>query len=1083
MRDFFLMGTDTDRPFTLPTGTVAFLLTDIEGSSARWDADPAAMAPAVTRHYAILDEAVARHGGVRPVEQGEGDSIVAAFSRATDAIAAALDAQRELLAVVGDCFVVRMAVHAGEAQLRDEGNYFGQTVIRCARLRALGHGGQVLVSRTAADLSLDALPDGAELLDLGEVRLRDLGRREHVFQLRHADLPDEFPSLRSPDSVANNLPTPLTSLVGREDELVQLTELVGEHRLVTLAGIGGAGKTRLALQLGADVLDRFPDGVWWAELAPLASGDEVGAAVARACGATEVAGASVGDAIAARLADRDTLIVLDNCEHVLDGSSDLVNTLLLRCPRVHVVTTSREPLGVPGEVVWRAPSLALPPVGRPATPQSLGAYDAVRLFVERARLARPNFAITNDNAPAVAEICQRLDGIPLAIELAASRVRQMPPERIASGIDDRFRLLTGGARTVMPRQQTLEASIEWSHDLLDDAERTVLHRLGVFVGGFSSDAAEHVVAASSDLDPYDVFDVLGRLVDKSLVIADESGRYRLLETVRSFTLARARQLGSVEAIRDAHLSWAFATVDRWGLHREFPSEAVDAEMIAELANLAAALGWSMQPGRDLAVALLRPLTRGWYETSAYSEVLAWSARLLDATVDDERNRFYVAAELAVIVAFAGSVSLLGPAAEAWDAAERTGDAYLLSRACRSFGVGANFGDATSLARVEAGVAAAAAIGDQFGVFELTSSLATAYVSAGRIDLAIDALDRCASLATWSHPMMTMHRAMRGFIAYYTGDRRAALDTALAERPGTLPAHGYLVHLGTISALAMGDRDAIERFRRQAHDLPTLGTPGVARNTALAAIAVYLDEPDADESLAFMFSGVRLGAASMMFGLLIAAWRVSRSADEILRRQVLELTATATRDAPIVVLNTALVRLLADPSVDRWETAHDVLRRASVHGMRLYFELPLEFIAEVELDVGNRAVGLALLGAVERERAIRTDLTGMGGRRPIVERLIAEHGPLPETRLTLDEAVALAQRSRGERRRPSHGWASLTPAEIDVARLVAEGLTNPAIAKRLVMSPNTVKTHLSHIFAKLDIGNRAELAHLVAVAPT
>ena len=217
MRDFFLMGTDTDRPFTLPTGTVAFLLTDIEGSSARWDTDPVSMAPAVSRHYAILDEAVARHGGVRPVEQGEGDSIVAAFSRATDAIAATLDAQRELLAELGDRFRVRMAVHAGEAQLRDEGNYFGQAVIRCARLRALGHGGQVLVSRTAADLIVDALPDNADLLDLGEVRLRDLGRREHVFQLRHPDLPAEFPSRRGPESVANNLPTPLTSLVERED--------------------------------------------------------------------------------------------------------------------------------------------------------------------------------------------------------------------------------------------------------------------------------------------------------------------------------------------------------------------------------------------------------------------------------------------------------------------------------------------------------------------------------------------------------------------------------------------------------------------------------------------------------------------------------------------------------------------------------------------------------------------------------------------------------------------------------------------------------------------------------------------------
>ena len=342
---------------------------------------------------------------------------------------------------------------------------------------------------------------------------------------------------------------------------------------------------------------------------------------------------------------------------------------------------------------------------------------------------------------------------------------------------------------------------------------------------------------------------------------------------------------------------------------------------------------------------------------------------------------------------------------------------------------------------------------------------------------------CASLATWLHPMMTLHRMQRGSIAYYTGDRRATLDVALREPPGPLPAHGHLAVLGATAALSVGDREAVERIRRRALDLPSLGTPGVGRNTALAAIAVYLDEPDADESLEFMFSGVRLGAASMLFGLVIAAWRVARTDDDDLRKRVLQLTATVAGDASIVVLNTGIVRLLADPSIDRWETAHDVLRRASETGLRLFYELPLEFIAEIELESGNRAVGLALLGAIEGERAKRNDLTAMGGRRDVVDRLIAEHGPLPETRFTLDEAVALAQRSRGERRRPSTGWASLTPVELDVARLVAEGLTNPSIATRLVMSPNTVKTHLSHIFTKLDITSRAELARLVATAPT
>ncbi len=440
----------------------------------------------------------------------------------------------------------------------------------------------------------------------------------------------------------------------------------------------------------------------------------------------------------------------------------------------------------------------------------------------------------------------------------------------------------------------------------------MLHRLGVFIGGFTSDAAEHVVAESSDLDPYDVFDVLGRLVDKSLVIADENGRYRLLETVRSFTLSRTRLLGSVEAIRDAHLSWAFATVERWGLHREFPSEAVDAEMIAELANLAAASGWSMQPGRPLAVASAAIGTR-----LVRDVVVPRGPRLVRSPARRDRRRR--AEPLPRRRRAVGDHCVrwqrldVGPAAEAWAAAERSGDLYLLSRASRSFVVGVNYGDSASLDRVKAGVAAATAIGDVFGVFELTSSLATAYISAGRGRARHRGADQCASLATWSHPMMTLHRMQRGSVAYYTGDRHATLDAALAERPGMLPAHGYLAMLGTNAALAIGDRAAVEHFRRQALDLPALGTPGVTRNTALAAIAVNLDEPDADESLEFMFSGVRLGAASMMLGLLIAAWRVSRTHDDGLRRRVLELLATAPGDVPIVALNTGVTRLLADPS--------------------------------------------------------------------------------------------------------------------------------------------------------------------------
>ena len=327
MKELLLVGRDDERGFALPTGTVTFLLTDIEGSSTRWDTEPERMGPAVSRHYEIIDEAVARHNGVRPVEQGEGDSTVSAFSRASDALAAAVDMQRALTDAIGDTFSVRIAVHTGEAQLRDEGNYFGVTVIRCARLRALAHGGQILVSRTTADLSSDALPPGVVLRDLGEVRLRDLGRREHVWQLGHADLRDDFAPLRSVESFATNLPVPLTSLVGREEELAALEELVGVHRLVSITGTGGAGKTRLALQVGADLLDRFDGAVCWVELAPIADGDRVVAAVLAACGGEQTPGRPAIESLVLALDAHPTLVILDNCEQVLDAVSALANTL------------------------------------------------------------------------------------------------------------------------------------------------------------------------------------------------------------------------------------------------------------------------------------------------------------------------------------------------------------------------------------------------------------------------------------------------------------------------------------------------------------------------------------------------------------------------------------------------------------------------------------------------------------------------------------------------------------------------------------------------------------------------------------
>ena len=397
-----------------------------------------------------------------------------------------------------------MALHTGEIRLRDAGNYFGPTIIRCARMRAIGHGGQTLISDATRDLVVDALPDGAELRDLGLHRLKDLGRAERIWQLVHPELAHEFPPLRSLGAMPTNLPAQVSSFVGREAEIASVRQAMREHRLVTLTGTGGCGKTRLALHAAADELDVHPDGVWCAELAAVGHGSDIAQTVAGVFGLREEFGRPLIDTLTEQLRDLDALLVVDNCEQVLDAAARMIESLLHACPRLRVLATSREPLGVAGEVAWRVPSL--------------DSSTAVALFVERAQQARPGFVPDAEAWAAIGQIADRLDGIPLALELAAARVRMMHPTRIAAALDDRFRLLTGGSRTAMPRQQTLEASVAWSYELLDDDERVLARRLSV-LHGFTLDAAE-AVGCDDEADRFGVLDMLTRLVDKSVVQVD-----------------------------------------------------------------------------------------------------------------------------------------------------------------------------------------------------------------------------------------------------------------------------------------------------------------------------------------------------------------------------------------------------------------------------------------------------------------------------------------------------------------------------------------------------------------------------------
>jgi predicted ATPase/class 3 adenylate cyclase len=643
-----------EEPLRLPTGTVTFLLTDVEGSTRAWEAAPERMGPAIARHYELLDAAITAHSGVRAIEQGEGDSAVAAFSKASDAAAAAVAAQQRLSHELGDVFRVRMALHTAEAQL-DGSFYRGEALNRTARIRACGHGGQILVSKPTADLLAGRLPDDVSLLPLGLHRLRDLARPEEVWQLTATGLPMQFPALVSLEVPRTNLPVSLTSLVGRERERAELAAaLTGTGRLLTLTGPGGVGKTRLALQVAVDCLGEFPDGVWWVELATLERGGRIADVVVRALGLVDSAAASPLDQLVAGLARWRALVVLDNCEHLLDDAARVVEELLGGCRELTVLTTSREPLATPGETVWPVPALPVAAAGAPLATVVDAA--AVRLFVERARQARPGFAVDDHNVAAVGEVCRRLDGIPLALELAAARVRSMPIQDIVRDLDDRFRLLTGGARTRLPRHQTLAASLGWSHDLLSDVEQRVFRRLWVFVGGFTADAA--VAVAGMDVGRHDCIDALAHLVDKSLVqLDDRSGRYIMLETMRQFGAERARAAGELGVVRDRHTGWAVNFLTRLDL--KLLEDPALAAIDTDYENIRAALESAIAAGSPHAVTIVDSLAQYWTIGGRLGDALALATPILaDLQRRDPRRWASIVAKLGPAHLTAGDLDFI-----------------------------------------------------------------------------------------------------------------------------------------------------------------------------------------------------------------------------------------------------------------------------------------------------------------------------------------------------------------------------------------------------------------------------------------
>jgi predicted ATPase/class 3 adenylate cyclase len=624
----------------LPTGVLTFLFTDVVGSTPMWERNPAEMTGAMALHDEILTREIEGAGGVVVRLKGEGDSFFAVFTRATSAVAAARAVQLSLAKAAWPPetpIAVRMAMHTGEAELRD-GDYYGSAPNRCARLRAIAHGGQVLISGATAALVRDALPPDVALIDLGEHRLRDMNRTEHVYQLGHPELRRDFPPLKSLDLQASNLPLHLTSFVGRERELEEVRSCLSRERLVTLTGAGGSGKSRIAQQAAGELRERFPDGVWWVDLALLTDPVQVPDAVAATLGVREQPGRPILETLSAELSAKVTLILLDNCEHLVAAAADLASQLLRSAPSVRLLVASREALGISGERV--VPVL------------ELSDDDALQLFSERAQLGNSRFQLTDQNRQVATQICRRLDGIPLAIELAAARIKLMSVEQLYQRLDQRFAVLGGGGRGTQARQQTLRATADWSYDLLEVAEKTAFDMLAVCVGGFSLEAADAMCSPEMD-----ALAAVSRLVDKSMIVAGETAdgepRYRILETLREYGLERLRGTEQEPLARARHLEYYLGLAERTNAAGD--TSRMAAALDVELGNFLVAMEEAETAPPDKGLRLAVALAPCWPMHGHVGMGRAWSERMLARSGPHQPRLGWAHHELGWLAMFEGDL--------------------------------------------------------------------------------------------------------------------------------------------------------------------------------------------------------------------------------------------------------------------------------------------------------------------------------------------------------------------------------------------------------------------------------------------
>jgi predicted ATPase/class 3 adenylate cyclase/DNA-binding CsgD family transcriptional regulator len=986
------------------------LFTDIEDGGRLWKADRDAMAPASAHHDRIVRERIEAAGG--HVFKLVGEAHRAVFADPVAALSSAVAIQRAIGAepwASGLPIRVCMALHSGSCAERD-GDYAGPVVNRVDRLLDIGHGGQVLVTAATYALLAEQLPDGVGLRDLGEHRLRDLGRTERVFQVTGPGLAEEFGVLRSLDDPAlrHNLPSQATSFVGRIAELAELRALVSDgSRLVTIAGPGGIGKSRLALQAAADALDGTRDGVWLIELAPVTEPELVTRTAAAALRVGEVPGRPVVDTLIDAIGNRDLLLILDNAEQVLGAVAELADTVIRLCPRACVLVTSREPLGINGEYIFRVPGLTVPPADLTA-PDRLAAFEAVQLFAEHAALQRRGFTIDDDTAAAVAAICVRLDGIPLALELAAARLGSLSASEINTRLDQRFRLLTTGNRTALPRHQTLRALIDWSYDLLSSPEQIMFGRLSVFAGGWTLEAAE-AVAAGGEVPEWQVLDLLAALVSKSLVQADVihgSTRYRLLETVRHYAAERLTQVGSDP--RDtslAHRDHYLSLIETAAPELPGPDEARWLDKIeVEFDNIRAALTFSIadpdsaEPGLRLAAGL-----RSFAYMRGHSGEVIEALGALTGRPDSRRSARYLARALAahchLLNYFGGNPDIPSMAAEALTIARSLADDDLAADALAALNWYSYFhGDlSAALARADEAVALARTAGRTRLLVTTLGARAVFKGESGDLDASFADQQEVLSLvrASGDNLVLAVTLANLGVDRVAAGEFPAAL-TYLRDALEVADVHGYR----SLSAQIQGNLGSAY-----------LMAGDVASGRHL--LAGVLDTAQA--------SGEKTHVYRVIFGLAVAA-----CAD-------------------------------GDPAV-----------AATLHGAadQQYEEAGKVFEAiESRMRASDHDRLLAMLGQADFDAACQRGRALSQAEAIALALSTAQADPVPVPSVTVPVTGHAPADSAA---------VPLSARERQIMALLAGGASNAKIAETLFVTSNTVRTHLDRIRDKTGARNRAEL---------